>query len=198
MQFGRSQGAFTILLAFCGIVSAKAQDLNDLGFNRYVWKDALHFNQRAKGVEIDTIVLHHTASNNLSGTIRWFRSPESKVSAHYTVGKQGAVVQMVNTFSRAWHAGKSLDAFGRDDVNSRSVGIELVNVGDGKDPYPEAQLKAVEYLIAVLMRRHPIKKITSHEFVAEPQGRKNDPINFPWNRLTRFGVPLYYGQKPKA
>ena len=170
----------------------------DPGFNKFLWVDSPNFNHRAAGMEIDTLILHHTAGPNLSGTVSWFSSKQSQASSHYVVGKDGSVVQMVNTNNRAWHAGVALDAFGRKDINSRSVGIEIVNVGDGYDAYPEAQLQVLEHLIAVIMQRYPIKMIASHEYIAEPQGRKDDPINFPWRRMTRFGVPLYYGLKPPA
>lgn len=190
-----------IALAVCVLpVLAAAQatetKFKDPGFNQIVWVDSPNFNRRAAGLEIDTIVLHHTAGATLGGTVNWFKVTESQVSAHFTVGKDGSVVQMVNQFDRAWHAGKSVDAFGRTDVNSRSVGIEIVNVGDGKDSWTEPQLRVVHNLITVIMHWHRIKQITSHEFIAEPQGRKNDPRGFPWERFTDFGVPLFFGLKP--
>ncbi len=162
--------------------------------NRVVWVDSPHTNERPAGMPIDTIVLHHTASSNLRGTIRWFTMPESQVSCHFTIGKSGGIVQMLSTYRRGWHAGASVDAYGRQRVNDFSVGIEIVNMGDGKDPYTEEQLDAVEHVVAMLMRRHPIRAIVSHEFIATPEGRKNDPINFPWERMERFGVPLFYGK----
>jgi N-acetyl-anhydromuramyl-L-alanine amidase AmpD len=121
--------------------------------------------------------------------------PESKVSAHFTIGRDGSIVQHVSTYRRAWHGGRSIDAFGRPNVNDFSVGIEIDNIGDGSEPYPEEQVQAVEHVVSVLMRRHSIRQITSHEYIAEPQGRKNDPIDFPWSRMKRFHVPLYYGLK---
>lgn len=159
------------------------------------WVDSPNFDDRPEGMAIDTIVLHHTASPNLGGTVKWFTMPESKVSAHFTVGKDGSIVQMVSCFKRAWHAGKSIDYKGRDNVNNFSIGIEIVNVGDGKDPYPEDQVYAVELLCRTLVDFYPIRQITSHEFIAELEGRKNDPINFPWERFKKIGVPLVYGRK---
>lgn len=166
------------------------------GKNRVVWVDSPNINARPEGTVIDTIVLHHTASTNLAGTVKWFTMPESKVSCHFTVGKDGSIVQMVMEQMRGWHAGASTDAHGRKNVNDFSIGIEIVNKGDGKDPYTEDQLDAVESLVAVLVRWYPIRQIVSHEYIAEPQGRKNDPINFPWERMERFNLPLYFGRKP--
>lgn len=165
------------------------------GPNKVVWVQSPNFGDRPQGTVVDTIVLHHTAGKVLAGTVKWFTMPESQVSAHFVIGRDGSIVQQVSTYKRAWHAGVSIDAFGRKGVNDFSVGIEIDNVGDGTQPYPEAQVEAVEHVVSVLMRRFPIRQITSHEFIAEPQGRKNDPIDFPWQRMERFHVPLYYGLK---
>jgi N-acetyl-anhydromuramyl-L-alanine amidase AmpD len=116
------------------------------------------------------------------------------VSSHFTIGKDGSIIQNVSTFDRAWHAGVSKDAAGRQSVNQYSIGIELVNMDDGKDGYPEPQLMALCGIIAEMKRRFPIKQIVSHEFIAIPPGRKVDPNGFPWQRLKYLGLPLYYGQ----
>lgn len=145
-----------------------------------------HFNMRPEGTVVDTIVLHHTAGSTLTGVVKWFAMEESRVSAHFTVGKDGSIAYHVNPFYRAWHAGASRDPQGRDNVNNFSVGIEIVNVGDGKDPYPPVQVRTVALLCAYLVRhRHEgqIKQIISHEWIAVPTGRKNDPINYPWDSL---------------
>jgi N-acetyl-anhydromuramyl-L-alanine amidase AmpD len=167
----------------------------DPGPNRIVWVDSPNINDRPEGVSIDTIVLHHTASPTLKGTVKWFTMPESRVSCHFTVGKDGSIAQMVSCYQRAWHAGQSIDAWGRPNVNDFSIGIEIVNMGDGKDPYTPAQLRAVELLCRTLIQQHPIRQITSHEFIAEPQGRKNDPIAFDWAPYEKMGVPCFYGRK---
>ena len=153
-------------------------------------------NSRKVGMRVDTIVLHHTTLATLDETVQFFQDPSSEVSAHYIVGKDGVIVQMVPDAMRAWHAGASSDAHGRTDVNDFSLGIELVNEGDGAHPYPEAQLLALDSLIKALIKKHPIRDIASHEYVADPPGRKHDPIGFPWERLTRFKRKLSFGMKP--
>lgn len=163
----------------------------DPGRNKVVWAGSPHFNERPEGTIIDTIVLHHTASSTLSSVVRWFAMEESRVSAHFTVGKDGSIVQHVSTFNRAWHAGVSRDAYGRENLNNFSVGIEIVNKGDGSEDWPEAQVQAVNHVISVIVRRHPIKQIVSHAFIALPPGRKNDPLNYPWERVKRFGLELH-------
>lgn len=185
------------LLASLSLVSQQAApfQFKEPGRNNVSWVDSPHFGDRPEGTVIDTIVLHHTAGDTLAGTVKWFTMQESQVSAHFTVGRDGGIVQMVSCWKRAWHAGVSKDPKGRSGVNDFSVGIEIVNKGDGKDPYSEEQLQAVENLVGFLCHRFSIRQIVSHEYIAEPQGRKNDPINFPWERMKQFNVPLYYNQK---
>lgn len=172
------------------------------GRNNIAWYESPNQGDRPEGTVVDTIVLHHTAGSSLSGTVKWFQMTESQVSAHYTIGKAGDIIQHVSTWKRAWHAGNSVDFLGRTNVNNFSVGIEIVNVGDGNDPYPAEQVEAVQLLVGHLCkRRFPIKFITSHEFIAEPAGRKNDPINYPWSSLEpmakELGIKLVYGRKDR-
>ena len=171
-------------------------DWKDPGYAKLVWDQSPHFNERPKDAVIDTVVLHHTAGGTLGGTVRWFRNSDSKVSAHFTIGKDGSIVQHVSTFSRAWHAGVSKDHRGMENLNNFTIGIEMVNVGDGKDPWTKEQVDVVYFLVAHLKKRFPeLKYITSHEYIAEPQGRKNDPKNFPWGRLEGLGLETRYGTK---
>lgn len=165
----------------------------DPGYLNLVWIQSPNFGPRPLGAVVDTIVVHSTVIPTLEKTTVAFQRTESQVSAHFTIGKDGSIVQNVSTFDRAWHAGVSKDAEGHTNLNNNSIGIELVNLNDGKDPYPEAQLMALCGIIAEMRRRYPIRQIVSHEFIAQPPGRKNDPANFPWERLKYFGLPIYCG-----
>ena len=160
------------------------------GRNNIAWYQTPNYSRRPEGVVVDTIVLHHTAGPALRGTVKWFSMRESRVSAHFTVGRDGSIIQHLSTYDRAWHAGVSEDVFGRKSVNDFSVGIEIVNTGDGSQEYTPEQVLAVEHLCSVLVRRFPIRLITSHEHVARPKGRKNDPYNYPWETMERFGVQI--------
>ena len=81
----------------------------------------------------------------------------------------------------------SKDIEGREGVNAFSIGIEIVNLNDGKDPYTKAQYDVVDNLIGMLIRRFPtIKYVTSHAYIAQPPGRKSDPVAFDWTKLRRF------------
>lgn len=175
---------------------APATDFVEPGRNNVVWVQGLHYTPgRPDNTVIDTIVLHHTASPSLRSVVNWFRNPEARASYHFSIGKDGSIVQHVSTFDRAWHAGTSEDLRGNANLNRFSVGIGIVNLGDGVDPYTEAQIEAVRHVSRVLIRRFPIRYIVSHEIIARPFGRKNDPKNYPWeslHELKRFGLQLIY------
>jgi N-acetyl-anhydromuramyl-L-alanine amidase AmpD len=164
------------------------------GYLQIWWIQSPNFNQRPVDAVVDTIVVHSTVIPTLEKTTEAFQRESSQVSAHFTIDKDGSIVQNVSTFERAWHAGVGKDAAGRTNPNHYSIGIELVNLNDGKDPYPEPQLMALCGIIAEMKRRFMIKQILSHEFVAQPPGRKSDPMNFPWKRLEYLGLPIYHGQ----
>jgi N-acetylmuramoyl-L-alanine amidase len=136
---------------------------------------------------IDAVVLHYTASMNLEGTVDWFRRPASQVSAHYVVGRDGRVVQMVEEEMSAWHAGRSAmyphEKPPRETgVNDFSVGIELV--GDADSGFTDRQLASLYELLAQLVSKHhiPPERVVGHQHIAP--GRKIDPDGyneqFPW------------------
>lgn len=150
------------------------------------WAGSPNFNQRRSPNDITAVVIHSTANNRLQGVIDWFNNPNSQVSAHYTVGKDGKIVQHVRDADRAWHAGQSVWK-GRNSVNDFGIGIELVNLNDGQDPYPEAQHQANVALCAYLCYIHNIKvdDIMGHLDIALPPGRKSDPRGYDLKRLRR-------------
>ena len=141
----------------------------------------------------DTLVLHYTGMQTGEAALARLRDPEAKVSSHYMVEEDGRVFRLVPEERRAWHAGVSFWK-GRDDLNSASVGIEIVNPGHefGYRPFPEAQIAAVTALVADLRSRWIIddNRIVGHSDVA-PE-RKDDPGElFPWKRLAEAGHGLW-------
>ena len=76
----------------------------------------------------DFVVIHHTGSKTLEDAQRILTTPLRKVSAHYLISRDGAIIQLVGENARAWHAGKSWWG-GLTDLNSASIGIELDNAG---------------------------------------------------------------------
>jgi hypothetical protein len=153
-----------------------------------VGQRAIHFvpspnhNERPSGVRVWAIVLHATASDALAGAVRWFADPSSLSSAHYVIGKDGRIVQMVREDYRAWHAGKSAWQ-GVPAANDYAIGVELVNLNDGRDPYPEAQYDACVGLCRQIVAKYGIAvtDVVGHCEVAT-DGR-TDPLGFALDRL---------------
>ena len=146
-----------------------------------------------KGVRI--ILLHYTGMEDGPCAENWLCNDESEVSSHYIVHEDGRVVQMVRESDRAWHAGASCWE-GEADINSVSVGIEIVNSGHpaGLPPFPDAQIEAVIRLCRHIQDRHGVAqhRILAHSDVAP--GRKCDPGEaFPWERLAEAGLGLAAG-----
>ncbi len=117
--------------------------------------------------------------------------PEFEVSAHYLIGQDGGVTQMVAENMRAWHAGAG--AWGDiKDVNSASIGIELCNCGD--HAFPDAQMTALQQLLADIRERWGIAahRVIGHSDMAP--GRKQDPGRyFPWQDLDNAGAAVFRG-----
>lgn len=133
---------------------------------------------RPDGMAVDTVVLHATVLPTLDQVIEHFRNPENKVSAHYTIDRDGTIASHVAESRRAWHAGKSKMKDGRTGVNDFSIGIELVNLNDGQDPFPPRQITALRELLSDIIARQPIRQIVTHYECADPPGRKSDPAGF--------------------
>lgn len=117
--------------------------------------------------------------------------PEAEVSAHYLIERNGSLRSLVHEEDRAWHAGAG-EWDGQEDINSRSIGIELDN--DGRSPFPEPQMAALEDLLHGLTRRWsiPPHAVIGHSDLAP--GRKIDPgPRFDWQRLERQGLAQQRG-----
>lgn len=148
---------------------------------------------RAGGGSPDCLILHYTGMADGPSAIRWLCEPVAKVSCHYVVNEDGGILQLVAESRRAWHAGRSSWA-GETDVNSASIGIEIVNAGHpgGLPPFPAAQIEGVVRLCRDIVGRHAIvpERVLAHSDVAP--GRKQDPgERFPWRHLAEEGVGLW-------
>jgi len=157
----------------------------------------------------DMIVLHYTGlptgaaeaawrADPGGEALKWMCDPRAQVSAHYLVLEEGAILQLVPEARRAWHAGLS-SWLGESDVNSLSIGIEIVNPGHaaGLPEFPPAQIDAVIALCrdVTQRRRVPPARVLAHSDVAP--GRKVDPgERFPWGELARAGVGHYIEPAP--
>lgn len=149
---------------------------------------------RRGGLRPSLIVLHHTAMDSAEAALKRLCDPQAAVSAHYLICGNGKVLQLVDENLRAWHAGVGEWA-GLDDINSRSIGIELDNRGD--HPFSEPQMRALEALMPGIMARHdiPPEAVIGHSDMAP--GRKTDPgPRFDWARLARRGLARPGGKGP--
>lgn len=147
-----------------------------------LWVPSTNFDVRP-GRRIRCIVIHSTAGS-LKLAINELTNPENKKSAHYVIGKNGSINQLVSDRDVAWHAGIS-SWRGREWVNGFSIGIELENANDGKDPYPEMQVAACAWLCRQLMQENNvgIQDVVGHADVSP--GRKTDPLGFPWEAFRK-------------
>ncbi|RMF09253.1 MAG: N-acetylmuramoyl-L-alanine amidase [Alphaproteobacteria bacterium] len=154
-----------------------------------------NFDERAAGKSVDMVVLHYTGMESMAAALARMLDVNAKVSAHYMIDKDGSLYRLVDETHRAWHAGVSYWA-GERDINSISIGIELVNPGHaypgyagGYRPFPEAQMATLEALLGEVMARHRIlpSRVLGHSDVAP--ARKKDPGElFDWERLAAAGL----------
>ena len=137
------------------------------------------------------IVIHATEQGGVPESLDTLRTANSggPVSAHYLVGADGHIYQLVSDELRAWHAGPG--RWGTiTDVNSASIGIELDN--DGESPFAAAQIDSLLSLLDDLCKRHgiPRTQIVAHADFAPT--RKRDPgFRFPWKQLADAGFGLW-------
>ncbi len=145
-----------------------------------------NFGPRRNGLRPSVVVLHYTAMQSAAAALERLCAPEYEVSAHYLICRTGKVFQLVPEDMRAWHAGAGEWA-GQDDINSRSIGIELDN--DGASPFSEPQMAALEQLLPGILSRWRIapSAVIGHSDMAP--GRKSDPgPHFDWGRLALRGL----------
>ncbi len=110
----------------------------------------------------DMIVLHYTGMESAKAALERLcgigSDPDPSVSAHYFVYEDGRIVQCVAEARRAWHAGISCWE-GKEDINSRSIGIEIANPGHdfGYPDFPEPQIRQVIALCRDIAGRHFVR-----------------------------------------
>lgn len=137
------------------------------------------------------IVLHATEQDSVARSLLTLRTGNSggRVSAHYLVGADGSLHQLVEDARRAWHAGGG--SWGTiDDLNAASIGIELDN--DGVAPFPPAQVQALLRLLEDLCTRLRIPRhaVIAHADLAPARKRDPGPL-FPWAQLAAAGFGLW-------
>ena len=138
------------------------------------------------------VILHHT-SCNFDTAYMLLATKFGKVSSHYLVDKDGTILQLVDEKKRGHHAGVS-SWFSMWDLNSATIGIEIVN--NGSEPFPEVQIDSVMKILESVKTRYkmPARNFIGHMDIAP--GRKVDPSKyFPWKRLAEAGYGIWYDEE---
>ncbi len=154
---------------------------------------SLNFDNRVGVKKPSMIILHYTGMQSEDAALERLCNPGAKVSAHYFISENGETLNLVDESKRAWHAGISYWS-GKTDINSESIGIEIVSPGHefGYRPFPDAQVRAVSSLCARLIDRYsiPASNVLGHSDIAPK--RKEDPGElFPWKTLAAEGVGVW-------
>ncbi len=160
-----------------------------IGFKSALWFPSDNHGKRRGGLQPSMIIIHYTGMQSVQAALERLSSPEFEVSSHYLISAQGEIFQLVSEDRRAWHAGSSYWR-GWKDINSRSIGIELDNVGD--QPFPFPQMRSLISLCKDIQCRWPIwpVNVLGHSDVAVT--RKVDPgSKFDWESLARSGVGIW-------
>jgi N-acetylmuramoyl-L-alanine amidase len=185
----------TSLLALLALLAACAPVPQRAGIPT-TWQGSPNFNERTPNF----VVIHHTSDDSVDQALRTLADPLRKVSAHYLIGRDGKIIQLVDERARAWHAGESKWG-AATDINSASLGIEIDN--NGREPFADAQISALLRLLADIRERYriPAANFLGHADVA-PR-RKTDPsAYFPWKTLADNGFGLWcdppFPQPPPA
>ncbi|CAK0757470.1 N-acetylmuramoyl-L-alanine amidase [Azospirillaceae bacterium] len=112
---------------------------------------------RRDGRAPDILLVHYTGLPTAAIALERLCHPDSGVSCHYTIDEDGTLYRHVPEPRRAWHAGVGCWR-GDRDINSRSIGVELVNPGHefGYRPFPAAQIATFTVLARDLIRRYAI------------------------------------------
>jgi len=152
---------------------------------------------QGKNSRVRHIVLHYTVAD----TPRSIKIlTEQNVSSHYLITDEQlpTIYQLVDESERAWHAGVS-QWYEHTDLNTSSIGIEIVNAGPLDDgswaPYSREQIELVKQLVRDIAERHRVtpSNIVGHSDIA-PQ-RKIDPgPHFPWRELAQEGLGRWYDE----
>lgn len=149
------------------------------------WIGTVNFNLRKPNF----VIIHHTAQDSLQQTIKTFTKTETQVSSHYVISDDGKVVQMLNDYLRAWHAGNG--SWGKNtDINSTSIGIELDN--NGSEVFSELQINSLLALLTKLKKDYniPTQNIIGHSDIA-PTRKKDPSALFPWKILAEKGFGIW-------
>ena len=154
---------------------------------------------KRKSKQIKFLIFHYTGMIKESDTISRLTNIQSKVSCHYLIKKNGAIVVIVPDLYIAWHAGKSFWK-GFKSLNKNSIGIEISNPGHEHKylNFTKKQIKSILYLSKSLMKKYNIQSsnILGHSDIA-PYRKKDPGEKFPWKYLAKFGIGEWHSLSNK-
>ncbi|NNU16409.1 N-acetylmuramoyl-L-alanine amidase [Parvularcula sp. ZS-1/3] len=163
------------------------------------WKSPNHGDR--KGRDVSMAVIHYTGMKSAKEALERLCDPEAQVSAHYVIEENGRTHQLVAEDRRAWHAGAGIWK-GEADINSVSIGFELVNPGHefGYREFPGEQIDALIDILEAVKARYniPRARIIGHSDLAPD--RKEDPgEKFPWRALAaeKLAFGPWTGERPE-
>tara|TARA_Y100000591_G_scaffold212561_1_gene184433 strand:- start:96 stop:803 length:708 start_codon:yes stop_codon:yes gene_type:complete len=144
--------------------------------------------------DIRFLIIHYTGMQSARVSMDRLKDPNSKVSCHYFINRNGNIYKMVDDNKIAWHAGKSKWKNVRN-LNKCSIGIEIQNKGHFIDyqNFPKKQISSLIVLIKSLLKKYKIKKsnVLGHSDIA-PLRKKDPGEKFPWDFLSLKGVSIWY------
>lgn len=171
-------------------LKATLAKLSDIRLDNIIQHPSPNWNSR-DGQKIVFLIEHYTV-DDFEAALRRLTDPAAQVSSHYLVDLDGTIYQLVAEINRAWHAAPAFWD-GYTDINSVSIGIEIVNPGD--TPYTPAQMEAVKALSLDIAERYsiPPTHVLAHSDVSVTvQNHKEDPgWFFDWQGLAVQGVGVW-------
>lgn len=174
--------------------------LKDEGLTVHEVRNWRRHNRNSKGAwgPVNGVMIHHTVTSGTESSVQLCYNGRSGLPGplcHGVIDKDGEVWLVGN--GRANHAGLGdgdvlnavinerklpADNEADSDGNARFYGFECINLGDGKDPWPKAQLEAVTRVSAAICRAHDWneRSVIGHK---EWQPGKVDPRGFTMDRM---------------
>lgn len=144
-----------------------------------ITEDLTPVNHTVNGMKQVRGIVIHSMAGTYAGSRSWFKNPNSSASAHYLISKKGEILRMVEEKDMAWHAGvydEPIPDYLRPNPNFYTIGIELEDENNKNWVYPEAQIKALQELVADLKARYNLKFSNIFLHRKLNPSRRSDPI----------------------
>ncbi|GAU64935.1 N-acetylmuramoyl-L-alanine amidase [Streptomyces sp. NBRC 110611] len=189
--------------------------LREEGLTVHEVRDWRHHNRNAKGHwgPLHGVMIHHTVTEGTDSSVELCYDGHPDLPGplcHGVIDKQGEVHLVGN--GRANHAGLGdrdvleavineaselpADNAADTDGNRHFYGFECINLGNGEDPWPEAQKAAIEKVSAAICRAHKWteRSVIGHK---EWQPGKVDPRGFPMDGM-REAIKRRLAKEPQG